>query len=136
MAQVQAELDSIISLGCQVHLVSFGSNDGAKNWREQSNCNLPIWTNPNRTLYRQASLQRCMSLVWKMEAVKFYGAQIAQNIPLPKPLTDYTDDILQMGGNIFVDSTGKMVHIHASQSPHDRPNVSEIKAIISRLRKS
>lgn len=60
----------------------------------------------------------------------FYGAQLAQNIPLPKPYTDYVDDPLQMAGNVLFDSKGTAILLHASQQPADRPDVESMLEIL------
>lgn len=60
----------------------------------------------------------------------FYGAQLAQNVELPKPYTDYADDPLQMAGNVILDSNGKLILLHASRHPADRPNAEEMLQVL------
>ena len=63
----------------------------------------------------------------------FYGWQLSQNIELPKPLTDYEDDPLQMAGNVIISSGGNIVQVHASQYPSDRPTVEDVISTLKKL---
>ena len=60
----------------------------------------------------------------------FYGEQMSQKGELPKPLTDYHDDPLQMGGNVIINQ-GEVVQVYASQFPADRPKVEDILSFLS-----
>lgn len=64
----------------------------------------------------------------------FYGAQMSQGVNLPRPLTDYEDDPLQMAGNIIIDSEGIVVYLYSSQNPADRPSVEDVLAVLRGLR--
>lgn len=46
------------SLGCQVHVVSFGTAEGAARWREDVDCKFPVWSDISRSLYKALGFKR------------------------------------------------------------------------------
>ena len=67
-----------------------------------------------------------------MDSIVYYGQEVGQKKELPKPLTDYEDDPLQMAGNIIIDGRGKVVHVHSSRYPADRPTIDEIVTVLKK----
>ena len=61
----------------------------------------------------------------------FYGEQMSQKSEIPKPLTDYHDDPLQMGGNAIINSQNEVIKIFASQFPADRPKIEDMLSVLS-----
>lgn len=60
----------------------------------------------------------------------FYGSEVAQGTTLPNPLSDYEDDALQMGGNVIVNAQGRIIFLHASDFPADRPAVEDMLEVL------
>lgn len=133
MKQIETNLDKFAPLNCHIHVVSFGTVEGAKKWKEETQCVFPLWTNSDRQFYSSLGFKRSIFQVWKIESMIFYGEQMSQTSELPKPLTDYHDDPLQMGGNVIFSSQCEVIQIHASQFPADRPRVEDILSIFQNL---
>lgn len=133
MRQIESNLEKFASLNCHIHVVSFGTPEGARKWKEETQCTFPLWTNSDRKFYSSLGFKRSIFQVWKIESMIFYGEQMSQGSELPKPLTDYHDDPLQMGGNVIISSQSEVVHIYTSQFPADRPKVEDIVRIFQDL---
>jgi len=131
LKQIESNLDKFVSLNCHIHVVSFGSPEGARLWREETRCAFPLWTNSNRQLYSSLGFKRSIFQVWKIESMIFYGEQMSQKSEIPKPLTDYHDDPLQMGGNAIINSQNEVIKIFASQFPADRPKIEDMLSVLS-----
>ena len=64
LKQIESNLDKFVSLNCHIHVVSFGSPEGARLWREETRCAFPLWTNSNRQLYSSLGFKRSIFQVF------------------------------------------------------------------------
>ena len=51
---------SFASFNCNIHVVSFCSRQVTLQWKEETSCQFPVWTDPNRQLYEALDFKRSM----------------------------------------------------------------------------
>jgi len=125
VASLEASLQEVTNAGATVAVVSFGSLQGAEGWLKDTNCNLEMFLDQDRSLYRALGLPRSVSKVWGMSTIHFYAGEVASGRSLPKSQEE-EDDPLQMGGDFTLNRTGHLVLCHPSSNPRDRPSLEEI----------
>lgn len=62
--------------------------------------------------------------------MNYYGSELARGTALPSPLSDYEDDPLQMGGNAIFNAKGRIIFLHPSEYPADRPTVEKMLEVL------
>jgi len=110
-------------------VVSFGVLDGAKRWREETECPYKLYIDPDRTLYQYVGLSRSIYKTWNIGSITYYGEQIAQGRQLPKSYSDIEDDPHQMGGDFVLSKDGHFLLVHCSSNPRDRPSVDTLLSV-------
>jgi peroxiredoxin len=122
LAEVSAKLDSFISKGCRVSVVTAGTIKGAGIWREKHNVTLPIYVNESRALYASLRLGRRCSIL-NLQNIDMYAKQIINNEQL---LTDYEgDDFFIVAGDFIFSPDGKIVYAYATKDV-ERPSIDEL----------
>ncbi|XP_043217155.1 uncharacterized protein LOC122379213 [Amphibalanus amphitrite] len=120
-------------LRCSVLVVSFGAREGALRWLADTGCEFPLLLDPERQLYRALGLARSIAKVWQHSTLQYYGGQKAAGRPLPAAYTGVEDDPHQMGGDFIVDGSDRLVLVHCSTSPPDRPTVPALLTAVRAL---
>ncbi len=66
-------------------------------------------------------------MVYNKGTIAYYGGLVASDKPLHGPMEGVKDDPLQMGGDFTMEAkTRKMVMLHRSKTPNDRPTLEKI----------
>ena len=90
-------------------------------WKEDTKCEFPVFVDADRQLYKALGLARSVSKVWGISSLMYYAEQkvvMRKILPmLPK------DDVYQLGGDLIIDSAGKIALIYKSKTSTDRPSV-------------
>jgi hypothetical protein len=60
----------------------------------------------------------------------YYVEQKLSGKQLPTKL-DKNDDPNQMGGNVIIDRTGRIISVYKSKSPTDRPSITQLQCILN-----
>lgn len=107
-------------------VVSFGVRNGALLWKQDTACPYPLLLDTERQIYRMLGFQKSVRRVWCTESLIYYAEQKMAGLDFPKPYADIADDPHQLGGNIVMDSVGKIIYHYASKSASDRPAVTDI----------
>ncbi|CAG0879360.1 unnamed protein product, partial [Darwinula stevensoni] len=68
--------------------------------------------------------------VWNHNAMVYYAEQMIAGKSLAKPFEGGEDDVHQMGGDFIVDSLGKLVYCHLSQTSLNRPSSHELLSFL------
>lgn len=85
-----------------------------------------------RQLYSFFGIRRSVSMVWNTATLTYYAEQKLSGRTLPKAYADVEDDPHQMGGDILLDAiNGKVVLVHRSETPTDRPSVDQLLTVVS-----
>eukprot|EP00095_Tigriopus_kingsejongensis_P006984 maker-scaffold641_size121017-snap-gene-0.19 protein:Tk06984 transcript:maker-scaffold641_size121017-snap-gene-0.19-mRNA-1 annotation:"selenoprotein l" len=120
-------LHRLRALKIAVVVVSFGVQTGADNWLKETGCNLPMFLDPDRKLYRAFGLHRSLAKVFNHDFLSYYGGQLAAGRELPKTLHGIEDDPLQMGGDFAITRPNfTMSLVHRSKNPSDRPSLDRL----------
>jgi len=129
VAALQSQMPRLTAAGIKVVVISFGARQGALAWLQDTACNLDLFLDQERRLYRALGLHRSLAKVWNMATVHYYAGQKAKGNPLPQPVADVEDDPLQMGGDFTVRCRdGVLLLCHPSSHPRDRPTLATILA--------
>lgn len=134
MAQIQSHRAEFEAQNGQVLVVSFGSLDGAKNWFQDTKCELRMFVDPERQLYHALGLKRSVAKVWSISALTYYAEQKRAGRKLVAMFEE--DDPTQMGGDFIFDEHGKLAHVHRSKVSTDRPSVEELLECVRGLAKA
>lgn len=129
MASLEGSQARLKASKLAVVVVSFGLQTGAENWLQETGCQLPMFLDPDRKLYRAFGLHRSLAKVFNHKSLFYYGEQVASGRDLPKAMSGIEDDPLQMGGNFTVSiPSTKMTLVYRSKNPSDRPSLEQILA--------
>lgn len=117
-------------------VLSFGEEEGARFWQEEARCPFDHYRDPERSFYNALGLKKSVKSVWSLNVIAYYGAQIVKKVALPKttPHARLKEDPHQMGGDVTVDSSGRIVFVNRSTTPVDRPSLDAILAAIRALK--
>lgn len=107
-------------------VVSFGLQEGAQKWLEDTGCPFPMVLDADRKVYHAFGLQRSVLKVWGIQSMVYYAEAMYAGKPLPKPYENVHDDTQQMGGDFILGTDGKVRFLYPSQSNTDRPSVDLI----------
>ena len=114
-----------------VVLVSFYEPEVAKQWLRDNNTNFPMYMDAKSETYKVLGYHPTATI--KAKTV-FKGILIilkTRTIQRPPPNTILPT---QMGGNMIADKDGKILYLHRSVSPDDRPSVRNILTVLSALK--
>lgn len=124
--------DEINDLNGSVVLISFGLEEGARKWLEDTKATFPMLLDIERNVYASFGLPRSVFKVWGVGSMIYYAEKLAQGVSLPKPYENIHDDANQMGGDFIVDKNGILRFTYCSAHSADRPDVQKV---IDELRK-
>ena len=112
-----------------VVLVSFYEPEAAKQWLRDNNTNFPMYMDAKSETYKVLGYHPTGTLPFKtvFKAI-IIGLKTRTIPPNPQNLP------AQMGGNMIADKDGKILYLHRSVSPDDRPSVRDILNVLSALK--
>jgi hypothetical protein len=113
-------------LGCKVVAVHYYTGENLEEWRECTQCRLHLITDPGRQLHKLFGLGRTKVTMskWAIKHLNFYATAHAQG---EKIYADFElGDSFQLGGDVIVDSKGKVVFNYRSKYPPDRVSVKDL----------
>ncbi|KAM3603361.1 uncharacterized protein V6R79_020740 [Siganus canaliculatus] len=109
----------------KVLVVTFGGQEGANIWLEQTGCTFDMVLDKPRKTYRSFGLGSSYAKVIKFSFLMKVSELIAEK-GVPQVPPHLLEDIYQMGGDFLLDEAGKVILRHPSTNPLDRPSVTEI----------
>ncbi|XP_070697787.1 prostamide/prostaglandin F synthase-like [Pempheris klunzingeri] len=110
----------------EVVVVSFGCQEGALHWRQDTGCQYDMLLDPDRKMYAAFGLEVSLKKVLNFSNMLLYAEYVADNMEFPRGLPSIQDDMFQLGGDFVLDEHGKVLFSHCCQSPIDRPSVKDI----------
>ena len=128
MREQRAILDG---LGAVVLVVTFEPPATVAQFVEMEAVPFPVLSDVSRRAYAAFGLQRGRaSTIWNWPTAKTYlgGILHGRRPRLPR------GDLTQLGGDVVLDADGRIVFVHRSQNPADRPTIETIVAAIRRAK--
>ncbi|XP_012777212.1 peroxiredoxin-like 2C isoform X1 [Maylandia zebra] len=123
---LQKNQSSLDAHSVQVVVISFGCQEGASHWVEQTGCQYDMLLNPSRKMYSAFGLGASLQKVLNFGNMLIYSEYVANDMEFPRELPWIQDDMFQLGGNFVLDEHGRVLFSHRCQSPIDRPSVEDI----------
>lgn len=117
----------------KVVVISFGLQEGAERWLEDTGCPFTMLRDPERQIYHFFGLKRSVFKVWCVASLVYYAEAMVAGKPLPKPYENVHDDTIQMGGDFILSGEGAVTFLYPSKTNTDRPSV---ETIIAELKKN
>ncbi|XP_071353589.1 prostamide/prostaglandin F synthase-like [Trachinotus anak] len=110
----------------EVVVVSFGCQQGASHWLQETDCQYDMLLDPDRKIYTAFGLEASLKKVLNFSNMLLYAEYVADNLEFPRELPSIQDDMFQLGGDFVLDEHGRVLFSHCCQSPIDRPSVKDI----------
>lgn len=115
-------LDAFQQAGCSVLAVSFAPVEQVAEFAEKMRLPFPIWSDPQRRIYATLGMERMPARrLWQPRVILGYLRRILQGWLPWRPAPGA--DVLQLGGDLILDRQGRVVFLHKSADPTDRPSV-------------
>ncbi|XP_071752997.1 prostamide/prostaglandin F synthase-like [Centroberyx gerrardi] len=112
----------------RVVVVSFGCQEGASHWLQETGCQYDMLLDPHRQIYSIFGLGASLKKVLNFSNMLLYAEYVVDNMEFPRGLPSVEDDMFQLGGDFVLDEHGRVLFSHCCQSPIDRPSVEDILA--------
>ncbi|XP_063355847.1 prostamide/prostaglandin F synthase-like isoform X2 [Pelmatolapia mariae] len=123
---LQKNQSSLDAHSVQVVVISFGCQEGASHWVQQTGCQYDMLLDPSRKMYSAFGLGASLKKVLNFSNMLIYSEYVANDMEFPRELPWIQDDMFQLGGNFVLDEHGRVLFSHRCQSPIDRPSVEDI----------
>ncbi|KAL3968576.1 C-type lectin domain family 4 member E [Sarotherodon galilaeus] len=123
---LQKNQSSLDADSVQVVVISFGCQEGASHWVQQTGCQYDMLLDPSRKIYSAFGLGASLKKVLNFGNMLIYSEYVANDMEFPRELPWIQDDMFQLGGNFVLDEHGRVLFSHRCQSPIDRPSVEDI----------
>ncbi|XP_005736844.1 prostamide/prostaglandin F synthase-like [Pundamilia nyererei] len=123
---LQKNQSSLDAHSVQVVVISFGCQEGASYWVDQTGCQYDMLLDPSRKMYSAFGLGASLQKVLNFGNMLIYSEYVANDMEFPRELPWIQDDMFQLGGNFVLDEHGRVLFSHRCQSPIDRPSVEDI----------
>jgi len=128
LREYRATLDQLAAV---VLVVTFEPPAIVAQFVEMEAVPFPVLSDVSRQAYTAFGLQRGRaSTIWSLATAKSYLRSILHGrLPrLPR------GDLTQLGGDVVLDADGRIVFVHRSQNPADRPTIETIVTAIRRAK--
>ena len=122
-------------LGCKVVAVHYYKMENLEKWRNYTKCQHQIIADPQRLLYKLFGVGRppARRSQWSIRSTNLYASRHASGVDA------YADtelgDALQLGGDVIVDDTGRVVFNYRSTWPPDRVSAKDLISALKQQRK-
>ena len=106
-----------------------------KKWQAETECIYPIVSDQNRSMYQKLHLGASVKHTWDIKSQIWYATQLCHDRKLYPMLEG--DDPHQLGGDCIIDGTSaKLLMLHRSSFPTDRPSIQSILDVLKEKRSS
>lgn len=122
MAQLCQHLPDLEALNTRIVGISFGGPDKARIWLDKTQVPFILLLDPERKAYRAYGLENFLLRSWEPNVWQRY----AQLILTGRKWRGIQGDSGQLGGDIIVDSNGRIRFAYRSHDPTDRPDIDAL----------
>ncbi|MBD3334076.1 MAG: redoxin domain-containing protein [Candidatus Eisenbacteria bacterium] len=122
MAQLCRLGDEFEKLGVRVIVVAYSSPGAARRWIESVCPRFPILLDPRREFYAALGFERSYRRALSGRNIRKHARDFLQG----KRSAGREGDPAQMGGDLLLSGTGRVLLLHRSSDPVDRPQPEEI----------
>lgn len=126
MAQLRQSKLELDARQTRVILISFGTNQLAQAWIEETNSDYQFLLDPEKKAYRAYGLGHSFFHSWKPKIWIEYARLLTQG----RKWRGIQGDSGQLGGDFIIDRSGIIRMAYRSDDPADRPAVSHIFTIL------
>ncbi|KAE8290227.1 hypothetical protein D5F01_LYC11947 [Larimichthys crocea] len=126
LKDLEKKQSSLDAHSVEVVVVSFGCQEGASHWLQDTDCQYDMLLDPDRKVYAAFGLGASLKKVLNFRNMLLYAEYVADNMEFPRGLPSIQDDMFQLGGDFVLDEHGRVLFSHCCQSPIDRPSVEDI----------
>lgn len=110
-------------------VVSFNDVETINKWKKETECQYPIVSDTERSLYQAFHLPSSLKHTWDIKSQSWYATQLRLNRVLFPMLEN--DDPHQLGGDVIVHGNdARLVLVHRSTTPTDRPRIRDIADLV------
>lgn len=129
MAQLCQYQDEFERLNTRVLIVTFGTLPAAQAWLEETCSPFELLLDPERAVYGAYGLERSLWRSWNLRTIWRYVQLLAGG----RKWRGIQGDSAQLGGDFIVDNSGTVRLAYRSHDPTDRPPVTELLTLLSRI---
>ncbi|CAK6974088.1 uncharacterized protein LOC128375923 [Scomber scombrus] len=126
LKDLEKNKSSLDAHSVQVVVISFGCQEGASHWMQETGCQFDMLLDSDRKMYAAFGLGASLKKVLNFTNMLLYAEYVADNFEFPRGLASIQEDMFQLGGDFVLDEHGRVLFSHCCQSPIDRPSVEEI----------
>ena len=126
MAQLCQHEKELRKLNAVVLLISFGSQDEAKLWLEEVCPSFQLLLDQERAVYRAYKLKRSWLRSWNLKTLAYYVRALSGG----RGWRGIKGDSAQLGGDFIINPDRTFALTYPSRDASDRPQVSELLAIL------
>jgi hypothetical protein len=129
VAQLCQHQDEFEQLSTRVLIVTFGTLPAAEAWLEETCAPFQLLLDPERAVYDAYGLERSLRRSWNLRTIWRYVQLLARG----RQWRGIQGDSAQLGGDFVADSEGTLRLAYRSHDPTDRPPVTDLLALLSRI---
>ena len=97
-------------------------------WLERTPTEYQLVSDLHKHTYMALNLRRSFQKSWHSKVIHYYAEKVVDNAELVKPLEQ--DDLEQMGGDVILDSSGRVLYSHHSEASVERPEPDRLVSVI------
>jgi AhpC/TSA antioxidant enzyme len=120
---VRGRYDEVRGLGGEVLVISFEPAERLPSYRLQHGWPFPVVSDPQRTAYQAVGLGSAGwgRLLGPKVVARYAGLMLRGYRPRPSDA-----DVHQLGGDFVIDAAHRLVYVHRSVDPADRPPAADL----------
>lgn len=126
LKELQKNQRSLDAHSVEVVIISFGCQEGASHWLEETGFQYDMLLDSDRQLYTAFGLGASLRKVLNFSNMLLYAEYVMDHMEFPRGLPSIKDDMFQLGGDFVLDEHGMVLFSHRCHSPIDRPTVDHI----------
>lgn len=126
MAQLCRNEAELRTLDTSVLIISFGTADGTRQWRDEVCPSFTTVIDARRDVYRDYELEQSLWGSWNLKTLVYYLRAFAQG----RKWHGIKGDSTQLAGDFIVNPDGSFLLEYRSEDATDRPPVADILALL------
>ena len=108
----------------RITLIANYDSETAANWLNETNVDFPFYLDRTSAVYRAMGLPVSSLKSWHVYTLWWYAKKAYQGHQIQWPRGD--EEVSQLGGDMIVNSLGKIVYLYRCERPDDRPSIGQL----------